>query len=377
MPVRREIIAAMVSACSFAKGGTGLWKTPLVFDSIDAIVDCKTDWMPKQMIKWPLGLVACLLTLCVIASLAFRWAAHHRETLPFAVGLPEGGRLVETPKGAIFVLEAGNSGAPRVLFAHGTAAWSTIWRATMTEVSQAGYFATAFDMPPFGWSEHPDWTDFGRSAQADRVIALLETMGDRPIVVAHSVGAGPTSEAVLRRPDLVSGYVIVAGAIGLGDRMDAQQLPLILRNPIVREYVTAATATNPLLTRRFLENFMFKADSASPEIVAALQEPMVRKGYTQAVSDWVPELFTTPTDALSLDPAKWEALVLPVALIWGAQDSVTPVSQGKELASLVPNARLTILEGVGHIPHLEAPVEFATALMAALQPMTHPPIKER
>ena len=328
------------------------------------------------MARLILRVAVFLATICAVALVAFRWAAHHREEVPFAAGLPEDGRHIETPEGSVFVLETGQAGDRRVLFAHGTAAWSAIWRDTMNQVSKAGYLATAFDMPPFGWSEYPEGVDYSRSAQADRVIALLEALGDQPIVVAHSVGAGPVSEAVIRRPELISGFVIVAGAIGLSDRDVPKQPPVLLRNPAIRRYLTAATATNPMLTRKFLQDFMYQTDAASPEMVAMLQEPMVREGYTRVVSDWIPELFTTPVDALSLEPAKWASLDLPVALIWGAEDSVTPVSQGKEIASLVLNAKLTVLEDVGHIPHLEAPAEFGAVLVDALQSMAWPKKQE-
>ena len=167
------------------------------------------------MRKWIFSLSVLLVALSIVTIVAFRWMAHERETVPYAVGLPEDGKLVMTSEGSFFIVERVGTDARRVLFAHGTAAWSAIWQKTMKDVSQEGYLATAFDMPPFGWSEHPKGGDYSRSAQADRVIALLEALADRPIVVAHSVGAGPVSEAILSSPDLVSGYVIVAGAIGL------------------------------------------------------------------------------------------------------------------------------------------------------------------
>ncbi|MBO9435279.1 alpha/beta hydrolase [Ruegeria sp. R13_0] len=329
------------------------------------------------MSKWILRSVVSLLTLLLIVILAFRGAAFHRETVPFAAGLPDEGRLLETTEGSFFILETGSAENPRVLFAHGTAAWSAIWRETMYELSKADYFASAFDMPPFGWSEYPDGNDFDRSTQADRVIALLETLDDNPIIVAHSVGAGPVSEAVLRRPDLVTGFVIVAGAIGLSDRDNSKQPPVVLRNSVLREYLTAATASNPLLTRKFLRDFMHRDDTATPDVVEVLQEPIVREGYTRAVSNWIPELFTTPDHAVSLKPTAWSALDLPVALIWGANDTVTPVSQGKELASLVPNSTLTIMKDVGHIPHLEAPADFSAELVFVLNRMTQPHKEER
>ena len=71
-----------------------------------------------------------------------------------------------------------------------------------------------------------------------------------------------------------------------------------------------------------------------------------------------------------MDPEEWRTLDMPVALIWGDKDTVTPLHQGQELAALLPNARLTVLNYVGHIPHLEAPKEFADALLGELKYIT-------
>ena len=253
-----------------------------------------------------------------------------------------------------------------MLLAHGTAAWSAIWDKSSQPIAKAGYLATPFDMPPFGWSEHSADNDYSRKKQADRIIALLKALDDRPIVVAHSVGAAPVSEAILRRPDLVKGYIIVAGAIGLKTPPEPGEVPLPLRNSTIREILTSATATNPLLTQTFLRNFMHRKDAATSEMVAALQEPMKRLGYTKAVSAWVPELFATAPDAISLQAASWTKLDLPVHLIWGTEDTVTPLAQGEMLRDIIPGAKLTILTEVGHIPHLEAPEEFNEALLGAL-----------
>ncbi len=71
-----------------------------------------------------------------------------------------------------------------------------------------------------------------------------------------------------------------------------------------------------------------------------------------------------------MDPAKWRAFQLSVALIWGDQDSVTPLAQDEEFAALIPGATLTVLKDVGQIPHLEAPDQFSEALQKALSTIT-------
>ena len=57
---------------------------------------------------------------------------------------------------------------------------------------------------------------------------------------------------------------------------------------------------------------------------------------------------------------------LPLFLIWGNRDSITPLDQGQRLAKLVPGAELAVLRGVGHIPQIEDPEGFNRLLLAAI-----------
>ena len=45
----------------------------------------------------------------------------------------------------------------------------------------------------------------------------------------------------------------------------------------------------------------------------------------------------------------------PMLLLWGDQDSVTPLSLGQRLANANPNARLEVLRGAGHLALDDAP----------------------
>jgi pimeloyl-ACP methyl ester carboxylesterase len=49
---------------------------------------------------------------------------------------------------------------------------------------------------------------------------------------------------------------------------------------------------------------------------------------------------------------------IPVKLIWGREDKITPLFAGEEFERILPNAELTILEECGHAPMMEYPVLF-------------------
>ena len=57
----------------------------------------------------------------------------------------------------------------------------------------------------------------------------------------------------------------------------------------------------------------------------------------------------------------------PVLIIWGARDPIIPVRHGERAHEAIPGSRLEILDGVGHLPQLEAPERFVAVLERFLQ----------
>ena len=71
--------------------------------------------------------------------------------------------------------------------------------------------------------------------------------------------------------------------------------------------------------------------------------------------------------AASADRTAYARLKLPVAILWGDKDSITPLEQALDLRTLLPpGAELTLLPGIGHIPQIEDPDMFNAALLKAL-----------
>jgi 2-hydroxy-6-oxonona-2,4-dienedioate hydrolase len=49
---------------------------------------------------------------------------------------------------------------------------------------------------------------------------------------------------------------------------------------------------------------------------------------------------------------------LPVCLIWGKDDVITPPFVGEEFHKLLPDSELNVIEHCGHAPMMEKPEEF-------------------
>jgi 3-oxoadipate enol-lactonase len=69
--------------------------------------------------------------------------------------------------------------------------------------------------------------------------------------------------------------------------------------------------------------------------------------------------------ALDLRPALADVRI-PVLAVVGEQDEATPPAMSRELVTGLPNARLTVLEGLAHVPQLQAPERFLQAVLRFL-----------
>jgi pimeloyl-ACP methyl ester carboxylesterase len=59
------------------------------------------------------------------------------------------------------------------------------------------------------------------------------------------------------------------------------------------------------------------------------------------------------------DPRLGERLrsltTVPVDILWGREDGIVPVSYARAWQDVLPHARLTVVSGAGHLPHVEQP----------------------
>lgn len=317
------------------------------------------------MVRRTLILIAALVVALVVMLLAFRMAANWREVEPRNLALPTEGRLINTRLGQVYVDERGPVDGMPVLLIHGSVGWAGFWSETSEALAANGYRAIAMDLAPMGFSDEDPEGDYGRIRQSERIVAVTESIGKRPVLLAHSFGAGPAMEALMRHPEQFQSAIIVDGAIGVGDQVK----PLIwpLRSQWVREVAVSATVTNPLLLRRLLAMFLHKKERATAQYVEVLKRPLTQIGTTRRIAQWLPTLLTAPDGAMSINPASYADLKLPVAIIWGAEDTATPLHQGEWLKGAIEGSRLMVLPGLGHIPQIEDPNLFQKAMLEALE----------
>ena len=329
------------------------------------------------MNKW-LGYIlktlATIFALLLAVILFFTFQANLRETKTRQEAAPSTGRVVRGGDVELFIQEMGPVDGQPILFIHGTAAWSGLWRETMAPLAEKGDHCIAIDIPPFGFSERPSRPSYGNTDQAKRIVALMDALEiEHAILLGHSFGGGATMETALTIPDRIDALVLEdVGGLNLNlqpapKTQSPSALAMFLDAPVVRNPVLAATATNPLFTKTLISAMVLDPADATAEKIEILQEPLVLQGATNTLGDWLQEVLRPQQISLTSDPANYQKLRMPALILWGDSDTVIPLREGEYLQSIMPDAELVVMQGVNHIPHIEDQEKFIEIVLKFLE----------
>lgn len=325
------------------------------------------------LVALPLGAAALLAMLAagwlVYSALRLSWT----ETADRREAAPPGGRWLHAGDTDIHVQEQGAPGAPVLLLVHGTGAWAGTWAGNAQAFQDAGYRVVALDLPPFGFSTLPASADYSRQAQARRILAVAQQLGPGPVtLLGHSFGGGPATEAAMLDPTRVAHLVLVDAAVGL--QQDSEPpcasggaLAAALGWPGLRTLLVGALLTEPSFSGFWLRQFVARKDVVTPARTAIYQQPFVTQRFSKGLADWAYQFATACERPASVRPAAFRQLQVPVSLVWGELDTITPLEQGRRLRELLPRSRLVLLKGVGHIPQIEDVGAFNAAMSDVLR----------
>jgi pimeloyl-ACP methyl ester carboxylesterase len=198
------------------------------------------------------------------------------------------------------------------------------------------YRIVRIDLPGFGESEMPhkpwhvaDYVNF--------VAGVCKKLNVEPAAfVGHSLGGRIVLKGLAEKTLSAQKAVLIASA-GVADRNT-------LRNwsfKMIAKAGKAATAVPPF---------------------TMLRAKLRGRLYAAAKSDYQSAGAMTPTflNVIGENLAPLAPLVsVPTLLVWGNNDTTTPIVEGERLCSLMPDAKLEVIDGAGHFVHREKAQEVA------------------
>lgn len=242
-------------------------------------------------------------------------------------------------------VEQRGAGGPALVFLHYWGGSSRTWQHVVDALSP-DYRTIAIDQRGWGKSASPP-AGYALSDLADDALALIDALHlESYLLVGHSMGGKVAQLVASRRPRGLRGLVLVAPA-----PPTPLALPLDARQGMVHAYDSresiVATVQQVLapdgLSDRDLDTVI--ADSLA--------------GASPAKAAWP---LTTSQEDITADVPKID---VPVIVISGEHDRVDPPEVlVRELLPRIPQARLVVLPGVGHLLPLEAPADLAHVIKA-------------
>jgi pimeloyl-ACP methyl ester carboxylesterase len=268
----------------------------------------------------------------------------------------------------------GGHGRP-VLFIHGLGSSGYMeWRFNL-EPAAARHRVYAPDLPGFGRTEKPRAT-YGIPYFTRFVDSYMESRGLRKVaVVAASLGGRVALELALKYPDRV-GRLVLVNSLGLG-RPSVHVTYGLVTLPRVGETVMRAAGNalkwvpSPMIRKvagRYIGASADLERTMDDQYLEHLRELYAAEGYHDAYLATLRSL----VNPRSLFGAEYDLtkrlpnIKVPVQLIWGADDPLFPVSHATRAHAVIPDCRLTVIEGAGHTPQAERPDEFNRTLLTFL-----------
>lgn len=238
---------------------------------------------------------------------------------------------------------------PALVLVHGFTGSKENWLLAAPHLR--GYRLLAPDLPGWGESERLAGGDYGVRAQAERLRRFLDTVDVRDaVLVGHSMGGQIAGVLASEHPERLRALVLMNSA-GVA----------FVENDFARRLAAGDNpfdVDSPEAFDRWLDELFVVRPWAPTRVVHALgAQQVAQRDFLNALMD---DLARGPDTYLL--QARLPAIHLPTLVFWCREDRLLDVSAAYVLAAGLSDARSRILDGCGHMPMMEKPVETSVLL---------------
>lgn len=229
----------------------------------------------------------------------------------------------------------GKKDGPPIVLVHGLGGHAEDWRNLTPFLRRAGYRIYTPDLPGYGRSQKP--ADFSYSVQdeANVVVDFMNALGLKQVDLGgHSMGGWIVQLIAYEHPDRITRLMIFDSA-GLYERPTWNTDLFVPTTPMQLDQLDALLMPHPPQVPAFIANDILRSARENGWIIHRAMNSMLTGKDT--------------TDSML------PALKMPVLIVWGSDDQITPLSEGEKMYQLMPQSKLEVVKGCGHL----APVQCA------------------
>ncbi|MGR3572762.1 alpha/beta fold hydrolase [Brevirhabdus sp.] len=322
-------------------------------------------------------LAAKILSLVALTSILVGCGAYvedraARREATAEADYPPLGQLMQVNGTTVHAYVEGSG--PDLILIHGASGNIRDFTFDLVDRLKSDYRVIAFDRPGLGYTDRlPGFSGATNTqseppaAQADLLKAAADQLGVRnPIVLGQSYGGAVALAWALRYPDYPAALVLVSaasepwdGGLGAAYGLMSSAPGGLIAAPLATAFAPRETIVD-MLDGIFSPQAVPKGYADYIGIELALRRETLRAN-AQQVNTLKPYLRRMKKQYPTID--------IPTEIIHGTADKIVPIEVHSDvLATEIPRANLTRLEGIGHMPHHVAiPEVIATINRAAFR----------
>jgi pimeloyl-ACP methyl ester carboxylesterase len=220
-----------------------------------------------------------------------------------------------------------------LVLVHGLGGSAAEWRNLMPYLEYAGYRVYAPDLVGYGKSEQPADFSYSVADEANIVLGFMDALGLKQVDLGGvSMGAWISQLIAAHHPERVQKLMLLDAA-GLDIVPDWDTHLFTPQNPQQLDALFHLLVPNPPRAPDFVARDMVRISNKNAWVIQRALNTM-----------WTRE---NATDALL------PQLKMPVLLVWGDQDRIFPLIQGQKMHQLIPQSKLDVIPGCGHLAHVQ------------------------
>ncbi len=229
----------------------------------------------------------------------------------------------------IHYYEAGPEDAPPAVMVHGLGGQAEDWRNLTAYLRSAGERIYLPDLPGFGESERPADFSYSIPDQAAVVVGFMDAVGVKQADVGGlSMGGWIAQEVAIEHPERVKRLMLFDSA-GIHARPDWNTNLFVPATPAELDALDKLLMPHPPAVPGFIAKDILRVSRDRAWVMRrALDSMMTGKDVTDA---------------------ELPRLKMPVLIVWGREDHITPLALGEKMHQLVPQSELDVVDGCGHL----------------------------
>ena len=319
--------------------------------------------------KWLLRILGILVALLVIAFLFFRTPDTDAAEMRAKYG-GEPSQFVELSNGlTVHLRDEGPRDALPVILLHGSNADLHTWQ-PWAEAMRSEYRVIRFDQRGHGLTGPAPDNDYTLDGFTGDLGLVADALGLHQFVIGgNSMGGWISAGFALENEERLAGLMLI----------DASGSPVKREGSLPIGFRIAQTPVLRDLARHFMPRSIF--ENSLPQSVSNadfIDEAEIDRYWELARypgnREATMKRFATPR--VTYTSEQMAGLDLPVLVMWGEEDTLTPVSGANWYSEHLTGDTLIIYDGIGHLPQQENAVQSASDVLTWLGTLSASALEE-